>query len=137
MLKRRAFIAGDLIQASLHRDFCGIYWELISKAAFDQGYLFLDCKLLFIKYLYRTAAPGITEKTMARRGARGIAYALIRIMFFIIISGALTLSSAVTLAFLALRAPEAYETEHGLQIVQRTPKQRNGTQLSEALVQAR
>ena len=46
-------------------------------------------------------------------------------MFFIIISGALTLSSAVTLAFLALRAPEAYETEHGLQVVHRIPKQRD------------
>ena len=48
-------------------------------------------------------------------------------MVLIIISGAFTLSSAVTLAFLALRAPEAYETEHGLQVVHRTPKQRNGT----------
>jgi hypothetical protein len=73
----------------------------------------------------------------ASRTRRGIAYAFICIMFFIIISGALTLSSAVTLAFLALRAPEAYETEHGLQVVHRTPKQRGGTQLSEALVQAR
>jgi hypothetical protein len=72
----------------------------------------------------------------ASRTRRGIAYAFIRIMFFIIISGALTLSSAVTLAFLALRAPEAYETEHGLQVVHRTPKQ-GGTQLSEALAQAR
>jgi len=62
---------------------------------------------------------------------------VIRIMFFIIISGALTLSSAVTLAFLALRAPEAYETEHGLQVVHRIPKQRDSNQLSEALVQAR
>ncbi len=58
-------------------------------------------------------------------------------MFFIIISGAITLGSAVTLASLALRAPEAYETERGLQVVHRTPKQRSGTQLSEALVQAR
>jgi hypothetical protein len=58
-------------------------------------------------------------------------------MFFIIISGALTLSSAVTLAFLALRAPEAYETEHGLQVIHRSAKQRDGTQLSEALAQAR
>jgi len=57
-------------------------------------------------------------------------------MFFIIISGALTLSSAVTLAFIALRAPEAYETEHGLQMIHRVPKQRN-THLSEALAQAR
>jgi hypothetical protein len=61
-------------------------------------------------------------------------------MFFIIISGALTLSSAVTLAVLALRAPEAYETEHGLQVVHRIPKQGSSstsTQLSEALAQAR
>ena len=58
-------------------------------------------------------------------------------MFFIIISGALTLSSAVTLAFIALRAPEAYETEHGLQVVHRSPKQRNHADLSDALVQAR
>ena len=68
---------------------------------------------------------------------RGIAYALIRIMFFISISGAFTLSSAVTLAFLALRAPEAYETELGLQVVHRIPKQRDSDELSEALVQAR
>lgn len=58
-------------------------------------------------------------------------------MFLIIISGALTLSSAVTLAFLAIRAPEAYETEHGLQVVRRTSKQRDSNQLSEALVHAR
>jgi len=68
---------------------------------------------------------------------RGIAYALIRIMFFIIISGAFTLSSAVTLAFLALRAPEAYETDLGLQVVHRIPKQRDSAELSQALVQAR
>jgi hypothetical protein len=68
----------------------------------------------------------------------GTAYAFIGIMFFIIISGALTLSSAVTLAVLALRAPEAYETEHGLQVVHRIPKQRgSSTQLSEVLAQAR
>jgi len=67
---------------------------------------------------------------------RGIAYALIRIMFFII-AGALTLSSAVTLAVLALRAPEAYETEQGLQVVHRIPKRRASAELSEALVQAR
>ncbi|HTL16951.1 MAG TPA: hypothetical protein VL793_06930 [Patescibacteria group bacterium] len=68
---------------------------------------------------------------------RGIAYAFISIMFFIIIGGALTLSSAVTLAFLALKAPEAYETEHGLQVVHRIPKQRGSTQLSGGLVEAR
>ena len=71
---------------------------------------------------------------MARRG---IAYAFIRIMVFIIISGAFTLSSAVTLALLALRAPEAYETGHGLQVVHRIPKQRDNAEFSEALVQAR
>ena len=70
-------------------------------------------------------------------GRRGIAYARICIMFFIIISGALTLSSAVTLAFLALRAPEAYETEHGLQVIHRIPKQGGSAELSEALIQAR
>ena len=58
-------------------------------------------------------------------------------MFFIIISGALTLGSAVTLAFLASRAPEAYETEHGLQVIHRIPRQRASTQLSAALAQAR
>jgi hypothetical protein len=57
--------------------------------------------------------------------------------FIIIISGALTLGSAVTLAFFALRAPEAYETEHGLQVIHGIPKQRDSTQLSEALAQAR
>ena len=76
------------------------------------------------------------RKNDTRLAGRGIAYAFIRIMFFIIISGALTLSSAVTLAFLALRAPEAYETEHGLQVVHRIRKQRDSTRLSEALVQA-
>ena len=60
----------------------------------------------------------------------------IRIMFFIIIAGALTLSSAVTLAILALGAPEAYETEHGLQVVHRIAKRRASAELSEALVQA-
>ena len=67
----------------------------------------------------------------------GIAYAVIHIMFFIIIAGALTLSSAVTLAVLAVRAPEAYETERGLQVVHRIPKRRGSAELSEALVQAR
>lgn len=68
---------------------------------------------------------------------RGIPYAVIHIMFFIIIAGALTFSSAVTLAVLALRAPEAYETEHGLQVVHGIPKRRASAELSEALVQAR
>ena len=80
----------------------------------------------------------VAEPQLKKRARRGIAYALIRIMFFIIISGALTLSSAVTLAVLALRAPEAYETEHGLQVVHRIPKQgSSSSQLSEALAQAR
>ena len=55
-------------------------------------------------------------------------------MFLIIISGALTLGSAATLACLALRAPEAYETERGLQVVRRIPR---STRLSGALAQAR
>ena len=58
-------------------------------------------------------------------------------MFFIIIAGALTLSSAVTLAVLALRAPEAYETDRGLQVVHRIRNRRGPAELSEALVQAR
>jgi len=58
-------------------------------------------------------------------------------MFFIIISGALTFSSAVTLAFMALRAPEAYETEHGLQVIRRISKQRSTERLAGALAQAR
>ena len=73
----------------------------------------------------------------ANRTRRGTAYAALGIMLFIIVSGALTLSSAVTLAFFALRAPEAYETEHGLQVIHGIPKQRDSTQLSEALAQAR
>jgi hypothetical protein len=72
-----------------------------------------------------------------RMQGRGIGYAAIRIMFFIIIAGALTLSSAVTLAVLALRAPEAYETDHGMQVVHRIRKHRGPAELSEALVQAR
>ena len=70
------------------------------------------------------------SKNLISRGARGIAYAFIGIMFFIIISGALTLSSAVTLAFMAFRAPEAYETEHGLQVIRRVPKQRSTQRLA-------
>jgi len=58
-------------------------------------------------------------------------------MFFIIISGALTLSSAVTLAFMAVRAPEAYETEHGLQVIRLIPKQRSTERLAGTLAQAR
>jgi len=58
-------------------------------------------------------------------------------MFFIIISGALTVSSAVTLAFVALRAPEAYETEHGLRVIRRIRKQRSSERLAGTLAQAR
>jgi hypothetical protein len=58
-------------------------------------------------------------------------------MFLLIISGAITLSSAVTLAFMALRAPEAYETEDGLQVIRRIPKQRPTSRLTGALAEAR
>jgi hypothetical protein len=58
-------------------------------------------------------------------------------MFFIIISGALTLSSAVTLALMAFRAPEAYETEHGLQVIRRISKRRSAERLAGTLAQAR
>jgi hypothetical protein len=58
-------------------------------------------------------------------------------MFFIIISGGLALSSAVTLALVALRAPEAYETEHGLQVIRRIPKQGARSRLEGVLAQAR
>ena len=58
-------------------------------------------------------------------------------MFFIIISGALTLSSAVTLAFMAFRAPEAYETEHGSQVIRGISKQRSTERLTGALAQVR
>jgi hypothetical protein len=58
-------------------------------------------------------------------------------MFFIIISGALTLSSAVTLAFMAFRAPEAYETDHGLQVIRRISKRRSTERLAGTLAQAR
>ena len=67
----------------------------------------------------------------------GITYAFIGIMFLIIISGALTLGSAVTLGFLALRAPQAYETEHGLQVVRSIPKQPATTRFAGAFAQAR
>jgi hypothetical protein len=58
-------------------------------------------------------------------------------MFFIIISGGLALSSAVTLALTALRAPEAYETEHGLQVIRRIPKHGAGSRLEGVLAHAR
>jgi hypothetical protein len=58
-------------------------------------------------------------------------------MFPIIISGALTLSSAVTLAFLAFRAPEAYETEDGLHVIRRIPKHRSAERVTGTLAQAR
>jgi hypothetical protein len=89
------------------------------------------------KNLSRTPGFAGMKKTNAAMAGRGIPYAVIHIMFFIIIAGALTLSSAVTLAVLALKAPEAYETEHGLQVVHRIPKRRASAELSEALVQAR
>ncbi len=67
----------------------------------------------------------------------GINYAFIGIMFFIIISGALTLSSAMTLAFMAFKAPEAYETKHGLQVIRRISKKRSSERLAGTLAQAR
>ena len=82
-------------------------------------------------------ASNAASKSLSRGGARGITYALIGIMFFIIISGALTLSSAVTLALMAFKAPEAYETEHGLQVIRRIPKQRSTERLAGTLAQAR
>jgi hypothetical protein len=82
-------------------------------------------------------AGNTASKKLLSRGVRGITYALIGIMFVIIISGALTLSSAVTLAFLAFRAPEAYETEHGLQVIRRIPKQRSTERLAGTLARAR
>jgi hypothetical protein len=82
-------------------------------------------------------AGGKSRQKPAWIGHRGIAYALIGIMFFIIISGALTLSSAVTLAFMALRAPEAYETKHGLQVIRRISKKRSTDRLAGAFAQAR
>ena len=87
--------------------------------------------------LSRTSGLAGMKNSNAGMACRGIPYAVIPIMFFIIIAGALTLSSAVTLAVLALKAPEAYETEHGLQVVHRIPKRRASAELSEALVQAR
>ena len=86
-------------------------------------------------------ANGIVRNAASKKphleGTRGIAYAFIGIMFFIIISGALTFSSAVTLAFLAFRAPEAYETEHGLQVIRRISKQRSAARVTGTLAQAR
>jgi hypothetical protein len=41
------------------------------------------------------------------------------------------------LAFLAFRAPEAYETEHGLQVIRRISKQRSAERVTGALAQAR
>jgi hypothetical protein len=81
--------------------------------------------------------PGRTlEKSYGRR-AHGITYAFIGIMFFIILSGALTLGSAVTLAYTALRAPEAYETERGLQMIPKISKQRSSERLTGTFAQAR
>ena len=71
------------------------------------------------------------------KNPRGITYAFIGVMFFIIISGALTLSSAVTLAFAAFKAPEAYETERGLQVIRKIAKHRSSERVAGALAQAR
>jgi len=86
--------------------------------------------------LYVTSCNKALKKAIWS-GTRGIGYAFIGIMFFIIISGALTLSSAVTLAFMALRAPEAYETKHGLQVIRRISKKRSSERLAGAFAQAR
>ena len=85
----------------------------------------------------RGLSPLIDGSKVGPVGHHGITYAFIVTMFLLIISGALTLSSAGTLAFMALRAPEAYETEHGLQVIRRIPKQRSVERLSGALAQAR
>jgi hypothetical protein len=77
------------------------------------------------------------RKKVYLEGVRGITFAFIGIMFLIIISSALTLTSAVTLAFMAFRAPEAYETEHGLQVLRRIPQQRSTERLAGTLAQAR
>jgi hypothetical protein len=87
--------------------------------------------------LANAIASNAASKNLISRRARGITYAFIGIMFFIIISGALTLSSAVTLALMAFKAPEAYETEHGLQVIRRIPKQRSTERLAGTLAQAR
>ena len=76
-------------------------------------------------------------KNWSQNTSLGISNASIDTMFLIIISGALILSAAATLAFLALRAPEAYETEHGLQVIHRIPKQRATARLSGTLAEAR
>jgi hypothetical protein len=38
---------------------------------------------------------------------------------------------------MALRAPEAYETKHGLQVIRRISKQRSSDRLAGTLAQAR
>jgi hypothetical protein len=43
----------------------------------------------------------------------------------------------MTLAFMALRAPEAYETKHGLQVIRRISKKRSSDRLAGVLAQAR
>jgi hypothetical protein len=86
--------------------------------------------------IYVTGSHKASKKAIWS-GTRGISYAFIGIMFFIIISGALTLSSAMTLAFMALKAPEAYETKHGLQVIRRISKKRSSERLAGTLAQAR
>jgi hypothetical protein len=87
--------------------------------------------------LTQATASNKAGKSQPEWPGAGIGYAFIGIMFLIIIGGALTLSSAVTLAFMAFRAPEAYETEQGLQVIRRIPKQRSTSRLTGALAQAR
>jgi hypothetical protein len=96
-----------------------------------------SCKSLRFSLLIYVTGFNKASKKAAWGGTHGIGYAFIGIMFFIIISGALTLSSAVTLAFMALRAPEAYETKHGLQVIRRISRKRSTDRLAGTLAQAR
>ena len=98
---------------------------------------FPACKILFPSRLNRQQWSIRARKRGYVNGGPRHCLCSYTIMFFIIISGAFTLSSAVTWAFLALRAPEAYETDLGLQVVHRIPKQRDSAEFPEALVQAR
>ena len=95
------------------------------------------CKSRYFRLLSCQIEPDEGPKKYASTRHRGIGYAFIGIMFLIIISGTFALSSALTLAFMALRAPEAYETENGLQVIRRIQKQRVNPRLSGALAQAR
>ena len=87
------------------------------------------------QFAFNRLAQAPLKKPFAN-GHRGIGYACILIMF-LLISSAVTLSSAATLAFIALRAPEAYETENGLHVIRRISNQRANARLSGALAQAR